>query len=288
MSQRQKKKSLMEKTNASSSVDSPEIDRSQTEKKTGTNQRSTQKYQRDQNSSNENNLNDDRDIEKLFEIKNPNLNDILHILKEIFRSQQFISAKYDECLIKNKHLEETSKSLINENIKLKKELKELKDKIDTHENILKSKNLEIHGIPNEKAEKLNQTVLNVAKNFGIDMHEEDIDYVYRIKSNRKETTDKPGPIIVSFTRKEIKERILSSRKNRSIFAAEIGFQNSKNQVYINEHLSKRNKELLWQARKIKKEKNYKYAWYKNGNIFLRKSDNTGIIKINDESDLNNL
>lgn len=237
--------------------------------------------QRDKNFS-EDDLHMNKNIEDIFERNNPSHSDILYVLKEIFLSQQFLSAKYDEYLLKSKHLEETCDSLKSENIALKKELKDVQSRIEKNEYILREKNLEIQGIPDEDGENLNRTIMNIANNFDIELQEKDIDYIYRIK---KERSGKPGPVIVTFKQRETKEKILSSRKGRSIYAREIGFKNSQNQVYVNEHLTKAKKDLLWKARQLKKQENFKYVWYKHDNIYIRKNDTTKTIKINDESDI---
>lgn len=82
--------------------------------------------------------------------------------------------------------------------------------------------------------------------IGVHLKEEDIDHITRLRGR----SDKPGPIIVSFTRKERKEKCISSRRNRSLYATEIGFENCRNQIHINEDLTKQKKELLWKTRKI--------------------------------------
>lgn len=225
------------------------------------------------------------DIDKIFERRNPNLSDILHVLKEIFHSQQFLSTQYDEFLLNYKHLEETCDSLKKENSKLKKELKEVQNRVENMEYISREKNLEIQGIPEEDEENLNKTIINIANLLDMELLEEEIDYIYRIKNTRKEPSNKPAPIIVSFKKKDTKEKLLFSRKRRSIYSKEIGFKKSRSQVYINEHLTKRSKELFWEARKLKKEHNFKYAWYKHGSIYVKRNDNTNTIKISDESDI---
>lgn len=242
------------------------------------------RFQEDKNLS-EDKLPIDKNIEEIFQTENPNLCDVLKILKEIFVSQQFLSIKYDEYLLKNTMLEETCGQLKKENDCLKNEIKELKKRMDKNENVLKERNIEIQGIPYIKDEKLGDTITDIGKNFGINLKTEDLDYIYRIRNNNRERNDKPGPVIVSFTRRENKEKFMLSRKHRSLYARELGFENSKNQIFINEDLTKVNKDLLWKTRKVKKEKNFKYVWYKLGNIYLRKNDNTEIIKISDDLDL---
>ena len=45
-----------------------------------------------------------------------------------------------------------------------------------------------------------------------------------------------------------------------------------NNLFRNENLSSKRSELLAKTRKAKYEAKYKYLWTKNGNIFVRKSD----------------
>lgn len=278
MSQRQKPTKAKTRNSADSSDGSFKITNKNETKHRKSNQDPTP--QEDQN-SNPGKSSPNKNIEKIFEAKSPTLKDILKVLKEIYFSQEFLSVKYDEYIIKNKMLEETCETLRKENGVLKKEVKELKERMDTNEYTLREKNIEIQGIPYNKNEKLSETIIEMGNNIGIHLKEEDIDHITRLRGR----SDKPGPIIVAFTKKESKEKFMSSRRNRSLYAREIGFENSRNQIYINEDLTKQKKELLWKTRKIKKERNFKYVWCKQGNIFLRRDDNTEIIKISDEFDL---
>ncbi|KAL3265520.1 hypothetical protein HHI36_009724, partial [Cryptolaemus montrouzieri] len=53
----------------------------------------------------------------------------------------------------------------------------------------------------------------------------------------------------------------------------------KNIVYFNEDLTRAKQELLTQARKIKMERGYKFAWVKNGQIYIRKTEDGQAILI---------
>lgn len=48
------------------------------------------------------------------------------------------------------------------------------------------------------------------------------------------------------------------------------------------------KNLFWLTRQKKKTGNYKYAWVSNGNIYMKKSENSNLIRINTKEDLDNL
>ena len=59
-------------------------------------------------------------------------------------------------------------------------------------------------------------------------------------------------------------------------------------VFINEHLSKVNRGLFALATEKKRALNYKFLWTKGGVVHLRKNDDTPIITITTEEDIENL
>lgn len=61
----------------------------------------------------------------------------------------------------------------------------------------------------------------------------------------------------------------------------INSDSAKNNIYINENLTKRNKKLFKKARDLKRNGDVKYAWCKNGKIFIRKTDDSKVIVFND-------
>ena len=55
-----------------------------------------------------------------------------------------------------------------------------------------------------------------------------------------------------------------------------------NDIYINEHLTTRNKHLFNLAKDKKRSKNYKFLWTRNGKIFIRKDERSDPITIDCE------
>ena len=62
-------------------------------------------------------------------------------------------------------------------------------------------------------------------------------------------------------------------------------QEDKGWIFINESLTKMNKELFKKAHKQCKDKNFQFVWTKNGNILVRKDGESSIIRINSEDEL---
>ena len=58
-------------------------------------------------------------------------------------------------------------------------------------------------------------------------------------------------------------------------------------MYVNEHLTMHNKNLLYQAKKLK-QLGFKYVWTVEGKIFIRKSENDERIRVTTITELNKL
>lgn len=155
-------------------------------------------------------------IEDIFQNKNPTLRDVLQILKEILHSQEFISIKYEETILKNQELQESCNSLTKENAVLKKELKKIQEDVVNLERNFTEKKLEIHGVPKLENENINDIVIKIANHLGCNITESDIDMAYRIKA-KFTNSKKEEPIIVTFCKKGTKEDIIRKRKKKKYF-----------------------------------------------------------------------
>lgn len=229
-------------------------------------------------------------IENIFTSKDPTIKDVLIILREIMNSVQFMSAKYDVLVTRNLELENLCDKLKLDNKRNLEEIKELKQNIKKNGKTFSEKKLEIHGIPYNQNEDLEDIIVKIGVNFDLNLKKEDIDEAFRIQKNKnyKSSNNNDTPVMVTFLRKKDRESFLSMRRRRSIFTDEVNIHGKRSQIFINEHLTKESKELLWKAKKIKTEKNFKFLWIKNGNILLRKTENSEVIKINAEEDLEKL
>jgi putative hemolysin len=85
----------------------------------------------------------------------------------------------------------------------------------------------------------------------------------------------------------VKEAILLAKKgNKFVRASDLNFQDSNNNIYVNEHLTASNKNLFWLARNTK-QLGYKYCWTKGGKIFIRKDEESRVIRVTKTSDIPN-
>ena len=218
-------------------------------------------------------------------------------ISETKSSQEFITAKYDDLkldydnlILKNKKQEEeinslqTSSMLIAEN-----EAKEF-DKIDALEQYGRRQNLEIVGIPETQGEDTNKLVIEVAKMLNIEVTPDQISTSHRLPTRRtrhenNSTKTFLPPIIVKFVNRDARNKIYANRKlTRDLDCNNFSVYGTKS-VFINENLTRPRKKLLWMTKQKAKLADYKYLWTSNGNIFVRKSEETDALAVKTNDDL---
>lgn len=229
--------------------------------------------------------------EEILEIKD----DIKQFKKEVNESIELCFNKIEDCesalkksnVATNKN-EEAVQSVMAENISLKKQLSETKKILRVAEQYSRSNCLEIHGVPEERSERVIDIVKTVGRILNFDVKEEMIDAVHRLAKNPHNHQAHRG-IIVKFCRRLDMEQFRAKTRVKNGFSAsELGFH-SESKVFVNLSLS-RDTRLLWsETRSIRKDRNYKFAWISNsGKIFVRKEEGSPAIHILDSTDLQKL
>ena len=96
----------------------------------------------------------------------------------------------------------------------------------------------------------------------------------------------PPKLIVKFTRRQVRDRFYSNRKNvaRKQIKDIPGLGSGHGRVYTSESLTPIRKKLFGEINKIKKSREWKFIWTQNGRIFLREAENTRIYGFNTKED----
>jgi len=147
--------------------------------------------------------------------------------------------------------------------------------------------LEIHGIPEEKTEDVVSVVKEVGKALDMPITDTMIDACHRL-GRRPGTNSQPPAIIVKFVRRLDKEEMLRKRRVKRNLSTRHMNLTMDTPVYINESLSPMRRRLFVMAKEVKKTKNFKYLWVRNGKIFLRRQDNNPVIHVTCQADLSKL
>lgn len=150
------------------------------------------------------------------------------------------------------------------------------------EQFLREENLEIHGVPSSHGENTDDFVLKIGKAIDIDIRISDISVSHRLPGGN---TEKPAPILVRFISRRKRNEFMKNKrliKDKDIASFNIeGLGN----LFINENLTRFKRELLYEARKLKKLCKYEYLWTVNGNIYIKKDRLAQRIQINCKNDL---
>lgn len=177
-----------------------------------------------------------------------------------------------------------NKSLKIELDELKKSVNDISDKFLKNEQWVRRSNIQINGMPQKENENLIEVIKNLADKSGFRLNPEtDIDFVTRVAIKNDKENKTPKPIIVKMHSRYKKDDFITSlRKLKNLNACDFGFTSMRTRIYVNDHLSPRNKMLLRQAKQKAKEKGYAYCWVRNCTVMVRKSETTPVIHITSE------
>jgi hypothetical protein len=189
---------------------------------------------------------------------------------------------------KNERYLKLINDLVQENGALKKRIQELECQADDMEQYSRVNSVEIHGVPYNTNEDVLSVVKDVGKALSFDISDSMVDACHRLgRGNNTSTTSPPG-IIVKFVRRMDKDELLRLRRVKGTLSTRHMGLTMDQPIYIGESLTKKRRMLFNAARKVRREKQYKYLWVRNGKIFLRKSDGEKVISINSDTDLSKL
>ncbi|KOB52145.1 Zinc finger DNA binding protein [Operophtera brumata] len=164
---------------------------------------------------------------------------------------------------------------------LQEKLSQLTSVIAAKEQRERVNNIEIRGVPLKKAENLFQLVAKIGDAIGHPVLPSQINFVTRSRS-----TADIKPVIVGFLCRYTKENfVASARTRKNLTAEDLGFSGVLTRVYVNDHLTRENKQLLTKTKKVALDHNHKYTWVQNCKILVRKNYTSPIIHILSEVDL---
>eukprot|EP00794_Sanderia_malayensis_P020693 gene20693-22730_t len=219
-------------------------------------------------------------------------------LKEIEKSQSFLSEQYESfrnqvghVLAENTQIKAENESLVARIRNLEKFDKQRVKALDDLEQYGRGNMVEVGGIPRQPRENCEEIILKIASKINVDLKPEDIEACHRI-------SPKPdAPIIVKVISRKTSVSLMSKTAKanaKKITIADLGYEmpapsaNSTGKVYINESLTGINKNLLRLSKIKKRELDFKFVWSRNGAVFMRRDENAPIKKIFYPEDLESL
>ena len=208
-----------------------------------------------------------------------NKKDLLNFAKELIKKLEDTEIELKTAQTKVNELEDIKTKNEDFNKKLLKRLKKLEQRCDeTDERMYQNEidinklnqysrreNIEIVGIPNNiRQENLENYVINIIKELGVECSSYDIAACHRL--NSKDSDGNKNTIVRFLCRKKV-NAILSNKKKLSNIDIKARFQNRN--LYIMENLSPMNRKTLDSCNYLKKKKLIASCWSFNGQINIK-------------------
>lgn len=161
---------------------------------------------------------------------------------------------------------------------------ELRQQLDVVEAHSKKRNIEITGVPFRSNEKIIDIYLRICTLLEIDQDTSCINRIYRIKpsiNNNKKS------IIVEFKEQSMRDIFLSKAKvYKNLLLANLGFSETNLRFFVNEHLTRLKKNILYRLKLHKEDIKFDRLWVNRGQIYVRFSDK--VVNVASRETLNSL
>lgn len=204
---------------------------------------------------------------------------------------------YSEILsLKNMNIEylNSIKELQDQNRDLRSKVLVLENKINKLEQDKLKNNVDIVGVPNASSTNaLEITKKILCDALSMNITDDNIVNCFvkptRQKPNTIDNSNATATISVELSSFDLKKTVISSKKaNYNKLNAAIFDKNKKNKIYINDSMTGYFRALYSASRAVKREKNFKYVWFKNSNVLFRKSESSKIVVVRSFDDLNKI
>ncbi|XP_064483018.1 uncharacterized protein LOC135395860 [Ornithodoros turicata] len=208
---------------------------------------------------------------------------------ELSTSMQYMSDSFEEMKTAFKSVQEETAALkmevpqvTSKNCSLERELSVLRAEVVSLKQYSRRNNVEIRNFPLGPNENSTDLVCEIATKLGVDLSPDAIEVAHRVPTQDPSKLN----IIARFFSREARDSLVSASRRRRLTTSDFGYEHNE-PVYVNEHLCQ---ELMLLLEKLSKKKGnkWRYAWVKDGKIFVRRTENSKAVQIQSEKNLREL
>lgn len=161
---------------------------------------------------------------------------------------------------------------------LRHTIHQLKTELNERDQELLLNDIEISCVPEQKGTGLTHVVLTLANKLGVPLMEQDIVSAVRVGrppgpeelASSGATSTRPRPIVVRLTRRALRDQLLQAARTRRGATTEgTGLSDAPRRFYINERLTRTNRQLFRKARDCGRRLNWRFVWTKDGRAYAR-------------------
>ncbi|KAJ0169670.1 hypothetical protein K1T71_013132 [Dendrolimus kikuchii] len=230
-------------------------------------------------------------MSSLFSSQEKELQSISTTQKDIQKSNQTIENSIALLSSQQEEFKKKINSLEQQTIEDRKYISILEEKMEEMQRAHRKCNFELKNVPKQNTEtkkELLEMITTLSTNIGGSLSKTDIKDIYRVRT--KNDNLKNAPIIVETSSVMLKMEFLKNcklynMKNKAkLRAQQLGLRtNENNPVFVSEQLTAKGSRLHFLARDLVKSKEYKYCWTAFGKVYIRKDENSPIIWIHSEA-----
>ncbi|KAJ0176907.1 hypothetical protein K1T71_006916 [Dendrolimus kikuchii] len=174
-------------------------------------------------------------------------------------------------------------------VELDNSISQLKQELNERDQESLLSDVDIGCFPEVAGENVYHTVTVLAAKLGMKIEEQDIVFAERVGSGgvvRGETGERCRRIVVRLVRRNMRDDLLrAARVRRNLNTSDMGLGGLQHRIYVNERLTRSNRQLFYRVREECRKKNWRYSWTKRGRIFARQSDGKQAYLIRSDADL---
>lgn len=207
-------------------------------------------------------------------------------IKQMFRSSDSRIEKLEatvQSLVDGGTIGKTDESLVIKLQLIEATIDHLQKNLDDRDQMLLLNDVELSGVPEGNEQNLDQIVIACAAKVGVQLHERELVSCRRVGGVRKANA-RPRPIVVRLTRPDVRTQLLRAARDRS-GSRTMEEHGSSFTYFINERLTKKNRDLYRLARQAGKRCGWKFVWTRDGRIYARREHGTLVHRISTEKDV---
>lgn len=169
---------------------------------------------------------------------------------------------------------------------------DLQGQLNDRDQELLANDVQISNILEESNENLLHIVTSLGIKLGVSLDERDV--VTAVRMGAKRESGLPRPIVVRLARRATRDQLLSAaRVRRSPTTADLSSNGvpappPPRSFYVNERLTRLNRQLFGKARERARQLKWKYVWTKEGRVYVRRAEGAEGHRIRSEADIDRI
>lgn len=177
-----------------------------------------------------------------------------------------------------------------DSVKLEATIAQLNNDLNEREQQTLLNDVEVACVPEFDGESVHHIAVCIGAKLGVQLEDRDIVSVARVgarqrsgreSSNGVAPAARPRPLVVRLARRQLRDELLrQARVRRGANTEDLGLpRHDPRTFYLNERLTKVNRVLLARARAAASNASWKFAWSKEGKIFVRRDQTSKVIRL---------